>query len=187
MDVQYIEKLNELHKDLLFSPERMKIGKVEKPEANLHDKTEYLIHIRKLKQALNHGLILKKGHKVIKFNQNGWLKPCIDINRDLRKKEKIDFGKDFFKMMNNAVFGKTMENVRNIKKRELFSIRTKFSYYKVFHRNFISNRNEKNLDMKNCYMILTEKQQRYQHYRLEKLINMNILQVKKHFLLIREK
>ena len=87
VDVQYPEKLQELHNDLPFLPERMKIKKVEKLVANLH-KTEYIIHIRNLKQALNHGLILKKLHRVIKFNQNGCLKPYINMNIDLRKKSK---------------------------------------------------------------------------------------------------
>ena len=95
----------------------MKIGKVEKPVANLHDKTEYIIHIRNLKQALNYGLIFKTVHRVIKFNQKAWLKPYIDMNTNLRQKTKNNFEKDFFKLMNNAVFGKTMENFkyRNIK------------------------------------------------------------------------
>ena len=66
----------------------MKIEKIEKLVPNLRDKTEYVIHIRNLKQALNHGLVLKKVHKVIKFNQNAWLKPYIDMNTDLRKKAK---------------------------------------------------------------------------------------------------
>ena len=70
IDVQYLEKLHELHNDLPFLPEGMKIEKVERLVANLDDKTEYIIHIRNLKQALNHGLVLKKVHKVIKFNQN---------------------------------------------------------------------------------------------------------------------
>ena len=70
IDVQYLEKLHELHNDLPFLPERMKIEKVERLVANLDDKTEYIIHITNLKQALNHGLVLKKVHKVIKFNQN---------------------------------------------------------------------------------------------------------------------
>ena len=72
----------------------MKIEKVEKLAATVHNKIEYLIHIRNLKQALNHGLVLKKSHKVIKFNQNSWLKSYIDMNTDLRKKSKNDFEKD---------------------------------------------------------------------------------------------
>ena len=90
----------------------MKIEKVEKLVTNLHDKTEYVIHIRILNQALNHGLILKKFHKVIKFNQKAWLKPYIDMNSKLRQKAKNNFENDFFKMINNAVFGKTIENRR---------------------------------------------------------------------------
>ena len=65
----------------------MKIEKVEKLVPNLHDKTEHLIHIRHLKQALNHGLDLKKLHRVIKFNQNAWLKPYIDIQKMILKKD----------------------------------------------------------------------------------------------------
>ena len=69
VDVQFPEKLHELYNDLPFLPERMKIEKVEKLVTNLHDKTEYIIHTRNLKQALNHGLILKKVHRVTKVNQ----------------------------------------------------------------------------------------------------------------------
>ena len=78
-----------------FYQKKLKIRKVEKLVANLHDKTEYVIHIRNLKQALNHGLVLKKVHRVIKFNQNAWLKPYIDMNTDLRKNTKNDFEKVF--------------------------------------------------------------------------------------------
>ena len=91
VDVPYPENLHNLHNDLPFSPERKKIEKVEKAVANLHDKTEYVIHIRNLKQALNHGLVLKKVRRMIKFNQNAGLKVYIDMNTDRRKQAKNDF------------------------------------------------------------------------------------------------
>ena len=95
-----------------FLPERKKLGKVEKFVTSLEDKSEYVINTKRLKQALNHGLILKKVHRVISFNQDEWLKPYIEINNKLRTEAKNDSEKDFFKQMINAVFGKTMENVR---------------------------------------------------------------------------
>ena len=70
------------------------------------------LYTRNLKQTLNHGLVLKKVHRVIKFNQNALLKQCIDMSTDLRKKVKSHFEKYFFKLMKNVVFGKTMGNVR---------------------------------------------------------------------------
>ena len=76
-------------------------------------KNKYVVHIRALKQALNHGLILiLRLHRVIQFNQKAWLKPYINMNTELRKKTKNKFEKDFFKLMNNSDFGKTIENVR---------------------------------------------------------------------------
>ena len=90
----------------------MNVEKLEKLVTNLHDKTEYVIDMRNLKQALNHWLVLKKTRRIIKFNQYAWLKLYIVMNTKLRQKAKNDFDKDFFKLMNNAVFKKDTENVR---------------------------------------------------------------------------
>ena len=88
----------------------MKIDKCSKLVCNLYDENNYVLHITSLKLALDHGLILKK--RVIQFNQEAWLKEYIDMNTELRKQSKNDFEKDFFKLMNNPVFGKTIENIR---------------------------------------------------------------------------
>ena len=112
VDVKYPKNLHDLHGDLPFLPERMKIDKCNKLVCNLYDKKKLCCSIRSLKQAFSHGLILKKIHRVIQFNQEAWLKPYIDMNNELRKQAQNNFEKDFYKLMNNAVFGKTMENVR---------------------------------------------------------------------------
>ena len=90
----------------------MEVNKCKKLVCNLFNKKKYVAHINALKQALNHGLKLKKIHRVTEFNQESWLKPYIDMNTELRKLAKNDFEKDLFKLMNNSVFGKTMENIR---------------------------------------------------------------------------
>ena len=108
VDIQYLEYLRYHHNDLPFLPQR----NIKKLVAKIHDKTECVIYVRKLKQASNHGLV--KVHIVIKFNKRSWLKPYIDMNSDLRKAAKNDFEKDFFELMNNEVLGKTMENVKKI-------------------------------------------------------------------------
>ena len=112
VDVKYPKRLHELHSDLPFLSERMKVNKYKKLVCNLFNKKKYVAHINLLKQALSHGLKLKKVHRVIKFNQDAWLKSYIDMNTELRKAAKNDFEKDLFKLMNNSVFGKTMENIR---------------------------------------------------------------------------
>ena len=111
VDVDYPNKLQNLHSDLPFLPERMVINNTKQLVCNLNDKKNYVVHINVLKQALDHGLKLRKVHRVIEFDQEAWLKEYIDVNTELRKKATNDFEKDFFKLMNNAVFGKTMENV----------------------------------------------------------------------------
>ena len=112
VDVKYLKRLHDLHSDLPFLSERMEINKCKKLVCNLYDKKKYVAHINTLKQALNHGLKLKNIHRVIESNQEAWLKPYIDMNTELRKLAKNDFEKDLSKLMNNSVFGKTMENIR---------------------------------------------------------------------------
>ena len=118
VDVKYPKRLHELHSDLPFLSERMKIDKCNKLVCNLFNKKKYVTHINSLKQALNHGLKFKKIHRIIEFNQEAWLKPYIDMNAELRKAAKNDFEKDLFKLMNNSVFGKTMENIRKHRERK---------------------------------------------------------------------
>ena len=112
VDVKYPKRLHELQSDLPFLHERMETNKCKKLVWNLYNKKKYVAHINTLKQALNHGLKFKKIHRVIEFNQEAWLKPYIDKNTELRKLAKNDFEKDLLKLMNNSVFGKTMENIR---------------------------------------------------------------------------
>ena len=112
VDVKYPKRLHGLHSDLPFLSERMEVNKCKKLVCNLFNKKKYVVRINALKQALNHGLKLKKIHRVIEFNQKAWLKPYIDMNTELRKAAKNDFEKDLFKLINNSVFGKSMENIR---------------------------------------------------------------------------
>ena len=91
----------------------MKIDKRQKLVHNTFDKKNYAMHTKALKLALDYKLILEKVHKVIRFNQEAWLKPYIYMSTELRSKAKNDSEKDFFKLMNNSVFRKTMENVTN--------------------------------------------------------------------------
>ena len=90
----------------------MKINGVEKLVPNLYYKRKYVIHIRALKQAMNHGLVLERICRAIEFKQLAWMREYIDFNTKLRTAAKSDFEKDFYKLMNNLVFGKTMENIR---------------------------------------------------------------------------
>ena len=117
VDVQCTEKLHNLHNHLTFLPERMKIEKVEKVVTNLNDKTENVIHIRNLKRfKTKHGLVLQQVLKVIKLNENAWLKSYIEMNTNLKKKQQNAFQKNKTKkkninLMNTAVFQKTIENI----------------------------------------------------------------------------
>ena len=114
VDLEYPKELHDLHNDYPLAPESIMCeNKVEKLIPNLRDKEKYVIHYKNLKQYLDLGLELTCIHRGIKFEESEWLKPYIDMNTKLRTKANNNFEKEFFKLMNNSVFGKTMENIRN--------------------------------------------------------------------------
>ena len=135
VDVEYPKELHGSHNELPLLPERMEIGKVEKLVSNLNKKKKYIVHIKALDQALKHGLVLKKVHRAIKFEQSAWLEPYIMKNTRLRMAAKNEFEKNFFKLMNNSVFGKTMENIRNHRDMKLVTNEQKYKKY-VMKPNF---------------------------------------------------
>ena len=133
-DLEYPTHLHDLHNDYPLAPEKVlpspdmisdynkrqiellkdnKYTPTTKLIANLNDKIKYVVHYSNLKYYLSQGLILKRVHRVLSFNQQPWLKDYIQLNTRERAKTKNSFKREFYKLMNNAVFGKTMENVRN--------------------------------------------------------------------------
>ena len=110
----FLKQMQKIQKkfDLPFLPERMKINKCTKLVCSTENKENYVVRIRALKHALNHRLKLTKVHRIIQFDQKACLKPYIDMNTELRMKAKNDFENFFLKLMDNAVFGKTIENIR---------------------------------------------------------------------------
>ena len=140
VDLEYPEKLHDSNNDYPFCPERVECNNgVKKLIPNLRDKNNYVIHYKNLMQCLKAGLKLKKIHRGIKFYESAWLKPYIDKNTNLRTKAKNEFEKDFFKLMNNSVFGKTMENIRNRVNVKLVNLGEKFKKL-VAKPNFISRK-----------------------------------------------
>ena len=148
VDLEYPENLHNLHNDYPFCPEKVKCKNgVEKLIPNLRDKTKYIIHYKNLIQCLRAGMKLKKIHRGIKFVESKWMKPYIDKNTNLRAKAKNNFEKDYYKLMNNSVFGKTMENLRNRVDVRLVNTKEKlrklvakpnFKSRKIFNENLVS-------------------------------------------------
>ena len=137
VDMAYLRELHDYHNDLPFMWTKMKINGVEKLVPNLYYKRKYVIHIKALKQAINHGLVPEKIHRAIEFKQSAWMREYIDFNMRLRTAAKNDFERDFYKLMNNSVFGKTMENIR--KHRNIKLVNNKEEYLKnVMKPNFKS-------------------------------------------------
>ena len=112
--VSYPRELHHYHNDLPFMCEKMKVDGVEKLIPNLYYKMEYVIHIKALAEAIEHELVLERIHRVIEFKQLAWMKEYIDFNTRLRTEATNDFEKDFYKLMNNSVLGKTMETLGDI-------------------------------------------------------------------------
>ena len=148
VNLEYPENLYDLHNDYPLCPEKVKCkNEVEKLIPNLRDKKKYVLHYKNLTQCLDMGLKIKNIHRGIKFVESEWMKPYIDKNTNLRAKAKNNFEKDFYKLMNNSVFGKTMENIRNRVDVKLVNTEEKlrklvakpnFKGRKIFNENLVS-------------------------------------------------
>ena len=167
VDLEYPPELHRLHNDYPLAPEKMvvreemlsdysreilgregmTIGKVEKLIPNLRDKEKYVLHYRNLQLYLKLCLKLKKIHRALEFSQSKWLEPYIAFNTQKRAGAKNAFERDFFKLMNNSVFGKTMENLRkrsniqlvtNPERMERLAARPTYISHKIFHENLVA-------------------------------------------------
>ena len=147
VDLEYPKELHDLHSEYPLAPEQLQINKVKKLVPNLHDKKKYVLHHENLKLYLRLGLRLTKIHRGVTFVEQAFMKKYIDLNTELRAKATTDFEKDFFKLMNNSVFGKTMENVRNRINVKLvinekacnkLAKKTNFKSANIFHENLIA-------------------------------------------------
>ena len=167
VDLEYPTELHNSHNDYPLGPEKVKVtnemlsdyckkipkkfnvssGLVHKLIPTLNDKQKYVLHYKNLQSYLNLGLKLKRVHRVLEFNQSPWLKQYIDFNTQKRTNAKNSFEKDFFKLMNNSVFGKTMENIRKrvdvrlvTSKEKLSKLASKPTYVssKIFNENLVA-------------------------------------------------
>ena len=147
VDLVYPRHLWELHNNYPLAPETLKVNGVEKLICHFKPRTNYVLHYRNLKQYLSMGIKLKAVHRAISFEQSPWMEPYIRKNTELRKTASNSFEKDFFKLMNNSVFGKTIENIRkrqniklvdNRKTALRLSSKPNFERATIFDKNLIA-------------------------------------------------
>ena len=112
VDLEYPQELHDLHSDYPLARDHLQMGRVEKLIPNLYRKENYVVHYKALRMYVKYGLKVTKIHRGIVFHDSPWMKPYIDFNTKLRMQSKNTFEKNFFKLMNNSVFGKTMEDIR---------------------------------------------------------------------------
>ena len=147
VDLEYPKELHDLHNDYPLAPEQIEVNKTKKLIPNLWNKKNYVIHYENLKQCLNFGLKITNIHRGLKFKESEWLKKYIALNTDLRTKAINEFEKEQYKLMNNSVFGKTMEQIRNrvnIKlvndknKAERLAAKPNFKHCNIFSEDLIA-------------------------------------------------
>ena len=147
VDLEYPSTLWEDHNDYPLAPEKMIVNGVEKLICHFKPRKNYVVHYRNLRQYLEMGMRITAVHRGISFNQSPWMEPYIRKNTELRKTAANSFEKDFFKLMNNSVFGKTIENIRkrqniflidNRKKAAKLSSRPNFDRATIFDKNLIA-------------------------------------------------
>ena len=152
VDLEYPEELHDYHNEYPLAPEKLEIDNVKKLVPNLRNKEKYVVHHENLKQYLNLGIKLTKIHRGISFDEKDIMKSYIDLNTNMRTKGTTDFETDFYKLMNNSVFGKTMQNVRNrvnvklvTNKEDLNKLVKKSNYKRIneFHENLVAVHMEK--------------------------------------------
>ena len=147
VDLEYPQHLWETHNDYPLAPEKMNVNGVEKLICHFKPRTHYVVHYRNLRQYLELGMRITKVHRGITFYQSPWMEQYIRKNTELRKCASNNYEKDFFKLMNNSVFGKTIENIRkrqnihlidNRKKAVKLSSKPNFDRCTIFDRNLIA-------------------------------------------------